>query len=156
MKYTIKEVSEIIGISAYTLRYYDKEGLLANVERDKNGIRLFNEKNLQWIYLIQCLRKTNMPLKDIKHYISLAKLGDSSVKERLDIIEKQKQATLEKIEEMRKQAEILDQKMSYYESILSGENPKDIWNPEHNKPKDGLNKKISEHHVDVTLKKAGF
>ena len=69
MKYTIKEVSEIIGISAYTLRYYDKEGLLPNVERDKNGIRLFNEKNLQWIYLIQCLRKTNMPLKDIKHYI---------------------------------------------------------------------------------------
>ena len=69
MFYTIGEVSKKFNIPTSTLRYYEKEGLLPFIERDKNGIRKFKEENFEWIHTIECLKNTGIPIKDIKNFI---------------------------------------------------------------------------------------
>ena len=76
MMYTVGEMAKLLGIPSSTLRYYDKEGLLPFVERSSAGIRMFHEKDYEWLQVISCLKKAGMSLKDIKQYIHLAMEGD--------------------------------------------------------------------------------
>ena len=69
--YTMKEVSQTYSLSMYTIRYYDKEGLLPFVKRDQSGRRIFTEEDMEQIGFICCLKDSEMPIKDIKDYISL-------------------------------------------------------------------------------------
>ena len=98
MSYTIGEVAEMMGVTPSTLRYYDQEGLLPEVNR-VNGIRVFEDRDFAWLRILNCLKNTNMPIKKIKEYVELTKLGDSSLKERYEIIKEQKQNILEQIEQ---------------------------------------------------------
>ena len=79
MSYTIQQVSKMTHIPATTLRYYDKEGLLPFVERSSGGIRMFQEKDYEWLKVISCLKKAGMSLKDIREYINLAMQGDDTI-----------------------------------------------------------------------------
>lgn len=127
--YTVKLVSEMMGISTHTLRFYDKEGLFPNIERNENRVRLFSDEDLQWVYMVQCLRLTGMPLADIKHYIDLCKQGDSSVPERFEIIAAQKIKAAQEAAAMQERVQVLEKKMQYYKDLLSGAQPEDCWNP---------------------------
>lgn len=69
--YSIKEVSKMMGISAYTLRYYEKIGLLEFVHRDEKGIRQFDISDILTLNTIYRLKETGMPLHEIKHYLKL-------------------------------------------------------------------------------------
>ena len=71
MIYTVGEMAKILGVPASTLRYYDKEGLLPFVERSSGGIRMFQDKDFEWLQIIGCLKKAGMSLKDIKEYLLL-------------------------------------------------------------------------------------
>ena len=64
MLYTVGEAAKILNVAPSTIRYYDKEGLLPFVERSGGGIRMFTDENFQWLYIIDCLKKTGMPIKD--------------------------------------------------------------------------------------------
>ncbi|MDK7925768.1 MAG: MerR family transcriptional regulator [Staphylococcus simulans] len=68
-KYSIQEVSEMKHISKSKLRYYEKHGLLMNIERNANNQRVYSETDIEIISLIQCLSLLNMPLKKIKYYV---------------------------------------------------------------------------------------
>ena len=83
MTYTIGEISKRFNISISTIRYYDKEGLLPDIKRE-NGIRKFSEQDVETIFIIECLKKTNVELKDIKRFIMMVKQGDSTIDERLN------------------------------------------------------------------------
>jgi DNA-binding transcriptional MerR regulator len=89
--YTIKEVSKMMGISAYTLRYYEKIGLLEFVHRNANGIRQFNDSDILTLNTIHRLKETGMPLQEIKHYLKLIDEGIDSVSERKEIMQAQHQ-----------------------------------------------------------------
>lgn len=80
MSYSIKQVADMMGVTTSTLRYYDQEGLLPDVER-KNGIRVFEDKDFKWLRVLNCLKNTNMPIKKIKEYCDLAQKGDSTLME---------------------------------------------------------------------------
>ena len=69
-------MAKLLNIPGSTLRYYDKEGLLPFVERSSGGIRMFQEKDYEWLKVISCLKKAGMSLKDIREYINLAMQGD--------------------------------------------------------------------------------
>ena len=71
MTYTIKEASDITGIPATTLRYYDKEGILPFLERKESGHRMFSEQDLSMLRIIECLKCTGMSIKDIRQYAAL-------------------------------------------------------------------------------------
>ena len=80
MKYTIKQVSERTGLSPHVLRFYEREGLLAPVERSKSGIRCYSEDNLEWLGLVCCLKNTGMSLKQIKEFVDLSAKGKHTLK----------------------------------------------------------------------------
>lgn len=116
MLYTVGEMAKRLGIPASTLRYYDKEGLLPFVERASGGMRMFRDSDYEWLQIIECLKKTGMQLKDIRTFINMAIVGDSTIDARLTLIEKQRSAVLAQIAELQQTLETLDFKCWYYET----------------------------------------
>lgn len=66
MLYTVSEMAKRLGVAPSTLRYYDKEGLLPFIERSDGGIRMFKDTDFEWLSIIECLKKTGMPIKELK------------------------------------------------------------------------------------------
>lgn len=89
MLYSISEVSEMSGISAYTIRYYDKCGFFPNLLRDKNKARLFSKNDIASLHLVDALRKSGLSIEGIQYYVRLSLKGDASRKERLSILQAQ-------------------------------------------------------------------
>lgn len=125
---TVKEVSKKFNISEYTLRYYTDENLIPSIKRDKNNIRVFDEESLNWIKTIICLRKCGMSIKSIKEYVDLCIIGDSTILQRLDIINSQKVIIDKKIQELKESSLFLEKKKDLYDDIIKN-NKKDITNP---------------------------
>lgn len=90
MVYTVGEMAKMLGVSASTLRYYDKEGLLPFVERSSGGIRMFRDSDIEWLQVIGCMKKAGMSIKDIKQYIEMALQGDETIGLRLDMFRRQR------------------------------------------------------------------
>ena len=110
MYYSISDVSEILGIPASTLRFYDKKGMLPSLERSNGGVRRFSESDIEWLKMIECLKKTGIPLADIKKYIYLAIEGESTLTDRHELIVSQLEAVNKKIEELSEMKKILERK----------------------------------------------
>lgn len=91
MVYTVGETAKVLGVAPSTIRYYDKEGLLPFVERSGGGIRMFQDKDFEWLFVIDCLKKTGMPIKDIKRYIDMSLKGDETINERLELLLKRRE-----------------------------------------------------------------
>ena len=72
MLYTVGEMARFLNVSASTLRYYDKEGLLPFVERSNSGIRMFSDKDYEWLKIIECLKKSGLSIKEIRSYIDIS------------------------------------------------------------------------------------
>ena len=116
--YKISEIAKIFDITVPTLHFYDKEGLLPFVERDKNGNRIFKEKDLIYLYIINFLKKSEMPLKKIKEYLDLYMIGDSTLEKRNIIISEHRNAIESKIQELTNILEAMDYKKWYYETAV--------------------------------------
>ncbi len=117
MNLTVKQLSDKFNVSVHTIRFYDDQGLFPDVKRDSHGTRLFTEAHLEWINLVLCLRNTGMSIADIKHFVELCKVGDSTNLERYNIILKQKKKAEEDLKEMQKRLEVLNHKENYYGSL---------------------------------------
>jgi len=115
MYYTIGEISKMLDIPASTLRYYDKEGLFPFVERSSGGIRMFKNEDFEWLYIIECLKKTGMPIKDIKTYIELAAAGDGTINERHKLFCERRETVKKQIDQLNATLELLDYKCWFYE-----------------------------------------
>lgn len=117
MSYTISQIAKMMGVSAHTLRYYDKEGLFPNVKR-VNGIRVFEEKDFEWLRVLNCLRNINMPVKKMKEYVDLCLKGDESLSDRLKMIEEQEQSINEQIQQLNYYKKEIDFKKAYYRAAI--------------------------------------
>ena len=115
MTYTTAKAAEKIGISAHTLRFYDKEGLLPNVGRDEHGNRRFTDNDLQWLSLLQCLKNTGMSLKDIKRFAECTTIGDDTIDERLALFESQTEKVKQQIAELQRYLGLLEYKLAFYQ-----------------------------------------
>lgn len=116
MIYTVGEAAKHINVAASTLRYYDKEGLLPFIERSGGGIRMFKESDLSWLRTIECLKKTGMPIRDIKYFIDCCMEGDARIEERLSIIQVQRDAVIQHMKETQEMLDMLNYKTWYYET----------------------------------------
>lgn len=116
MFYTVGEMAKKLNIAPSTLRYYDKEGLLPFVERSGGGIRMFQDSDLEWLTIIECLKKSGMAIKDIKKFIDWCVEGDSTIEQRLELIDRQREAVLHQIEQFKKTLSVLNYKHWYYET----------------------------------------
>ncbi|WHX98536.1 MerR family transcriptional regulator [Neobacillus sp. DY30] len=116
--YTISEVANKLNLTVYTLRYYDKEGLLPFVERTTNGTRRFKESDINALKVIECLKTTGMPIKDIKNFIDWCSDGDSTLQQRYDMFMDRKEIVEAQIEELKKTLEVIEHKCIYYRTAL--------------------------------------
>lgn len=115
---TITEVSKKYGLSADTLRYYERVGLIPTVNRNKSGIRDYTQEDCNWVEFIKCMRGAGLPIEVLIDYVTMFQQGDSTVDERKALLIDQRRALAEKIEEMNKTLERLDYKIDLYEKGL--------------------------------------
>ncbi|AAT75528.1 HTH transcriptional regulator merR family [Mesoplasma florum L1] len=127
-KLSIKEIATIFDVSEQTIRFYDSKGLLPFFEREDNNYRYTTVENLQWFKMVFLLRSAGMEIKNIKEYINLCMEGDSTVPQRLKIIQDQKKDLVSKIKGLQSELELLTSKEKHYKKILE-ENILDEWNP---------------------------
>lgn len=118
MLYTVGERARFLNVSASTLRYYDKEGLLPFVERSNSGIRMFSDKDYEWLKIIECLKKSGLSIKEIRSYIDMTKRGDDSLEERLQLFEERKKDVERQMKELQETLDLLKYKCWYYEMAI--------------------------------------
>lgn len=116
MIYTVGEAAKILNVAPSTIRYYDKEGLLPFVERSGSGIRMFQEKDFDCLFIIECLKKSGLPIKDIKSYIDMTLKGDETIDARLELFQNQRKKVIKQMEELQQTLDILNYKCWYYET----------------------------------------
>lgn len=116
MSYTISQVAEKFDLTAHTIRYYDKEGLLPFVDRSKSGIREFSDSDLEWLKLICCLKNTGMPLKQIKQYIEWCLQGDETLEIRRQLFLDHRKEVLKQMADLRENLKIIDFKLEIYDT----------------------------------------
>lgn len=118
MEYTIKDVSKKYNLSASTLRYYEKEGLLPKIKKNQSKQRVYRDEDLQWLDIIMCMRKTGMTIAYIKSYIELCQKGDSTIEQRYNIFLKQKEILIQQQEEIEKNINTVNYKINLYQEKL--------------------------------------
>lgn len=135
--YTIKEVADKMDISEHTLRFWAKIGFFPFLTRNDNNVRMFSENDLNWVRIVKCLRSVGTQNKDIKRYIDLCIVGDSTIKERYQIILDTKEKALEQMEKLKKQLELLDYKENFYKNLIKN-HLEDSWNPMNQNKEDAV------------------
>lgn len=121
--YTMMQVCRLTNMPYQTLKYYCNEGLIPDVKRDKNNRRVFDEYNLKWIKDLTCLKRCDMSIEEMKEYLALCLQGEKTITLRKEMLNKKRKSLLNSIAEMEESIKYIDWKQSFYDSVLSGEQP---------------------------------
>ncbi|MEV6052097.1 MerR family transcriptional regulator [Streptomyces sp. NPDC052107] len=113
-RYTISEVVAFTGLTAHTLRWYERIGLMPHVDRSHTGQRRYSNRDLDWLDFVTKLRLTGMPVADMVRYAELVREGESTYGERRELLESTRRDVLNRIAELRDTLAVLDRKISFY------------------------------------------
>lgn len=115
---TIKEVSEKFNVSADTLRYYERVGMIPHVTRTAGGVRDYRESDINWVELAVCMRSAGMPVEAMIEYVRLFREGDATIPARLQLLTEQRERLEEKKAQIDSTLERLNYKISRYEEAV--------------------------------------
>ncbi|WP_141430436.1 MerR family transcriptional regulator [Bacillus sp. 03113] len=118
MCYTIGQVSDQTGLSIYTLRYYEREGIIPIVNRNESGIRIFETKDIELLKFVCCLRATGMAVSDIKEFVRLIIKGDETIDQRILMLKKQKENLKTQVDELMSYQSMINQKINLYSNMM--------------------------------------
>ena len=118
--YSMKQTCQMVGMPYETLKFYCNEGIIPNVQRDKNNYRVFTDKNVAWIKSLACLKGCDMSIEEMKEYLNLCLQGPSTIPERKEILTAKKQQLLEKMQKLQNSIDYIDWKQNFYDDVLSG------------------------------------
>ena len=119
----ISEVSEQCDISADTLRYYERVGLLPPVNRSDSGIRDYSDLDVRRVEFIKCMRTAGLPVEVLIEYYRLVQQGDETMEDRKDILVEHRAEVKARMAELQKTLDLIDYKISFYENaVLKAEN----------------------------------
>src|SRR5688500_1132918 len=107
---TIGDAARASGLSAHTLRYYERAGLMPPVDRESGGRRRYGEDDLAWIHVLNCLRATGMPIRRMREFAELVQAGDGTEGERLTLLEEHRDAVLADMEQLRTHLDFIEHK----------------------------------------------
>lgn len=116
--YSIQDVSKKTGLSAHTLRYYEKEGLITGVERSAGGFRQYTDEDLEALGLVCCLKNTGMSLLEILRFVELTREGDQTLKERVELLREHRENVIRRMEEMQKYLDKVTWKLNFFSGKL--------------------------------------
>ena len=118
MIYTVSEAAKILGVTAATLRYYEREGVLRFVDRTPGGIRLFTDQDILWLRSILALKQGGMSVKELRQYVELVMQGDRTLSERLQFFQKQRETLQDQIKQLQKVLDVVNYNCWYYETAI--------------------------------------
>jgi DNA-binding transcriptional MerR regulator len=119
----IGDVARLSGLSIDTLRYYDRAGLLGAVHRDSGGRRVFDRDTLGLLDVVLRLRRTGMPVKDVRHFVDLVRSGDTERARRLDLLRAHRRRVLAQLDELHDDLVVIDWKIAVYQAGEDGTEP---------------------------------
>ncbi|CAM3255494.1 MerR family transcriptional regulator [Sporolactobacillus spathodeae] len=114
----IKMVSKETNVSADTIRYYERIGLIPPVKRNENGVRDFDDEDLRWIAFSRCMRDAGMPIEALIEYLQLFRIGDSTIQARVDLLREQRNDLQDRIDVMQHALDRLNFKIENYQSHM--------------------------------------
>ena len=123
MLYTMLQTCKETGMTYQALKFYCNEGLVPNVKRDKNNRRVFDERDIQWIGSLTCLKKCGMSIQEMKAYLTLCLQGESTIPQRKEMLAQKQEALRETMQELQESIAYIDWKQSFYDDVLSGQRP---------------------------------
>jgi DNA-binding transcriptional MerR regulator len=116
---SISDAAQLTGLSAHTLRYYERAGLMLDpVERAPSTHRRYSEAEIRWVTLLTKLRATGMPIRRIREYAELVRAGEGNEAERLALLEAHRDAVIEQLDAMRRNLEAIDYKIEIYRDCV--------------------------------------
>ncbi|HEM3532295.1 stress response transcriptional regulator NmlR [Streptococcus suis] len=116
----IKEVSQVTGLSADTIRYYERIGLVPKIARKSSGVRDFSENDVAILEFIRCFRSAGMSIERLIEYMGLVQAGDSTVEARIDLLKEEQEELRSRLSEIQQALDRLDYKIENYQTILRG------------------------------------
>ncbi|SCL68725.1 MerR family transcriptional regulator [Micromonospora peucetia] len=117
---TVGEAAERVGLTTYTLRWYEQEGLVAPVGRDSAGRRRYTERDVNSLVLLTRLRRTGMPVRDMRRYAELARQGDGTLGTRRALFEAHRARVLTRMAELEEDLKVLNHKIDNYRRAEEG------------------------------------
>ena len=117
--YSIQDVSKKTGLSAHTLRYYEKEGLISGVERTPGGFRQYTDEDMERLGLICCLKNTGMSIREIARFVQLSREGNRTLRERVELLQAHRDQLLVRLEEMQHYLEKITWKVNFFTEKLN-------------------------------------
>ncbi|MDH2451419.1 MULTISPECIES: MerR family transcriptional regulator [Priestia] len=120
--FSIQQIASMTGLSTHTLRYYEKIGLIKNVQRAQTGYRQYTDFDLAWIQFLIRLRVTGMPMLKMKQFSDLRQKGESTITARKELLEEHYKDVLGKIEELELNSHKIEEKIAHYKKLETVEN----------------------------------
>jgi DNA-binding transcriptional MerR regulator len=117
-RYSPGQVAERTGFSIDTLRYYERIGLLDDIERNSGGRRVFTDDDVSWLMILRCLRETGMPIQRMVRFAELARGGEATIPERIMLLEEHDLDVDGKIAQLKAEQEHIRGKIEYYRGVL--------------------------------------
>ena len=118
--YSMKQVCETTGLTYETLKFYCNQGLVPNVKRGANNRRVFDERDVEWVKSLTCLKRCDMSIQEMKEYIALCLKGESTIPERKVILEHKRAQLVERVAEIQASIDYIDWKQGFYDDVLAG------------------------------------
>lgn len=116
----MKNICNKLNMPYETLRFYCNEGLVPNLKRDVNNYRIFDDRDLNWISSLQCLKKCGLSIKEMKEYLDLCLEGASSIDARKRILAEKKENLLKELLHINESIAFIDNKQTFFDNILTG------------------------------------
>lgn len=121
--YTMKETCEKVGMSYETLKFYCNEGLVPNINRNKQNHRMFTDKNIAWISSLTCLKDCGMSIVEMKEYLNLCLEGEATIPLRKQILDVKRKDLVKRRKEIEDNIAYIDHKQEFYDDVLSKKVP---------------------------------
>ena len=118
--YTMMQACREADMTYQTLKFYCNEGLVPNVKRDVNNLRVFDERDVKWIKDLSSLKRCGMSIQEMREYLQLCLEGEGTIPERKRVLEKKQAALREQIRELQDSIDYIDYKQQFYDDVLSG------------------------------------
>lgn len=121
--YTMKQACGKTGLAYETLKFYCNQGLVPNVKRDSQNRRVFDDRDINWINSLNCLRNCGMGIQEMKEYLALCLEGPTSIPERKGILEEKRKQLEQELARVQASIDYIDWKQNFYDEVLAGKRP---------------------------------
>lgn len=111
---SIQQVAAITQLSTHTLRYYERIGLLAPIERASSGHRRYSSQDIAWINFLTRLRATGMPIREMQQFAELRRQGDRTLTQRRQLLEIHQQNVYQQLDELTRNLKVIEEKIQHY------------------------------------------